>query len=164
MTEINSESFGSTNIRIFYSIAKESYEEMVMEVNSNRRSKPNGENGWIISYDPERKCFKNALITIIFCSIFLESLLHQLIVNRKGLKICKDNDNKTYEEKLKILDCEDQEIIDLSGRLRSVRKEIVHEKAYFNQKKFCVAQDEATMAIEFIDKLIEYFEIENFKE
>jgi hypothetical protein len=164
MTEVNFENFVSTNIRVFYSIAKESYAEMVTQVNANRRPKPNGEIGWIISYDPERKSFKSALITIAFCSTFLESLLHQLIVSRKGLKVCKENDSKTYEEKLKILDCNDQAIIYSSGRLRSVRKEIVHEKAHLNQNNFRVAQDEATMAIEFIDKVIEYFRLENLKE
>lgn len=164
MTEKNSDKFAPTNIRVFYNIAKESYLEMVDQVNANKRPKTNGEMGWIISFDPERKSLKNALITIVFCSVFLEALLHLLMVSRKGLKVSQDNDRKTYKDKLKILECDNQEMLNLSERLRIARKEIVHEKAYDNQNTFLNAQDEATIAIEFIDKVIEYFGIEELKE
>lgn len=64
-------SFIHTNIRVFYHIAQEAYVAMDKDPNSSRRPKPNDEPGWIITYDPAQRSFKNAFITIVFCEHLL---------------------------------------------------------------------------------------------
>ncbi len=71
--------------------------QWIKTLNQARRPKTNGEPGLIITYDPNQKSFKNAFITIVFCGVFLESLLHLLIVERKGLDTFKRYDWKPYQ-------------------------------------------------------------------
>lgn len=160
MTEPNQNSFVQTNIHVFYKIAKESYAAMNEFTNSNRKPKPNGEHGYIITLDPEQKSFKHALITIVFCGMFLESILHLLIVKQKGLDTFKKYDWKIYEDKLKLLGCDDRSILNLCKQFRDTRKVIVHEKAYINADSMRIAQEEANTAVELIDKIVTYFKLE----
>jgi hypothetical protein len=161
MTQESPLSFGHTNVRVFYRIAQESYEEMNIHLNSNRRPKPNGEPGYIMTFDPEQKSFKNAFITIVFSGIFLESLLHLRIVKKYGLEVFKEYDRKPYEEKIKLLGCSDQSIIELCKKYRDARREIVHEKAYLNNDAFLrAAQEEAEIAIELVNKVVAYFKLQ----
>ena len=160
MREDNPTSIVHTNVRVFYKIAQESYEAMNRDLDSSRRRKPNGKPGYIITFDPEQKSSKSALITVVFCGVFLESLLHILIVQKHGLKVFKKHDVKSpYEEKLELLGCSDQSIADLCKEYRRARREAVHEKAYANNNYFPVAQKEAKNAIELIDKVVAYFKL-----
>lgn len=160
MVEPNQNKFVQTNIHIFYKIAKESYTAMNEFTNRNRKPKPNGEPGYIITLDPEQKSFKHALIIIVFCGIFLESILHLLIVKQKGLDTFNKYDRKIYEDKLRLLGCDDQSILNLCKQFRETRKEIVHEKAYINANSMRIAQKEADVAIKLIDKIVSYFKLE----
>lgn len=160
MTEPNQNSFVHTNYQVFYRIAKESYAAMNESTNINRKPKPNGEPGYIITLDPEQKNFKHALITIVFCGMFLESILHLLIVKQKGLDTFNEYDRKKYEDKLRLLGCNEQSILDLCKQFRKARKEIVHEKAYINPDSLRIAQEEANTAVELIDKIVTYFKLE----
>ncbi len=161
MTENNHNSFIQTNIHVFYNIAHEAYVAMTDDLNASRKPKPGGEPGYIIKFDPEQKSFKNAFITIVFCGIFLESLLHLQIVKQKGLKVFKNCDkNKNYEEKLQLLGCNDPSILERCKHYRAARREIVHEKAHLNNDSFKVAQKEAAFAMDLIKEIITFF---NFK-
>jgi len=160
MTEANSHDFVHTNTRVFYKIAKEAYGAMDKDLNSSRRPKPNNDPGWIITYDPDQKSFKNAFITIVFCGVFLESLLHLLIVERKGLDIFMKYDrNKTYEDKLQLLGCDDQSILGMCRHYRDARREVVHEKAHLDNEKYRVAQKEAAYAMDLINKIVTHFNL-----
>ena len=153
--------FVHTNIRVFYHIAHEAFRAMDKDLNSSRRPKPHGEPGWIITYDPNQKSFKNAFITIVFCGVFLESLIHLLIVERKGLDIFKKYDRKPYtlKDKLQLLGCNDQSILDDSTKYRDTRNKVVHEKAYLDINNSSVAQKEATFAMELIKKIVAHFNL-----
>lgn len=118
-----------SNVRIFYAIAKESFHEMEVNEKEGKRPKPNGEPGYIITFDPNQKGFKNALVTIVFCGVCMEALLHLLIWKRLGHNECKKYDRALYEEKLRLLGCNDQALIDGCEHFRNCRREIVHEKA-----------------------------------
>jgi hypothetical protein len=84
---------------------------MLKHMEAGIRPKKNGEPGCIKTPDPERKSFKAALITIVFCGVFLEALLHLLIVDKKGVEEFKKVDKKeSYEGKLSLLECKDTEI------------------------------------------------------
>lgn len=158
--ENNSHSFVHTNVRVFYHIAREAYMAMGENLNSRRKAKPDDEPGWIIKYDPEQKSFKNAFVTIVFCGVFLESLLHLLIVKREGLEIFEKYDRKCYEDKLRLLRCEDESILEGCKHYREARREIVHEKAHIDNKKIRVAQKEAAFAMELIQKIVTHFNLE----
>jgi len=160
MAQENQNTFVHTNVRVFYKIAQESYKAMAEDLNSHRRPKPNGEPGYIITLDPDQKSFKNAFITIVFCGVFLESLLHLLIVKEKGLEVFKKYDHKPYEEKFCLLGCSDPSIMDLCEKFRVARREVVHEKAYLDDDYFRVAQKEAKIAIELINKVVVHFKLD----
>ena len=160
MADPNQSNFVSTNVHVFYKIAKESYATMNEFTNRHRKPKPTGEPGYIITLDPGRKSFKHALIAIVFCGMFLESILHLLIVEQKGLDTFNEYDRKIYEDKLRLLGCDDQPILVLCKQFREARKEIVHEKAYINADSLRIAQKEADVAIDLIDKIVAYFKLE----
>ena len=159
MGENNPTSIVHTNVSVFYKIVQESYRAMNRDLNSSRRPKPNGRPGYINTFDPEQKSFKHALIAVVFCGVFLESLFHLLIVRRHGVEVFKKYDHKPYEEKLGLLGCSDQSIVNLCKKYRRARREAVHEKAYLNKNYFPVAQKEAKSAIALIDKVVAYFRL-----
>src|SRR3972149_7174103 len=160
MVDPNQNNFVHTNVHVFYKIAKESYAAMNEFTNRNRKPKPNSEPGYIITLDPEQKSFKHALITIVFCGMFFESILHLLIAKQKGLDTFREYDFKSYEEKLQLLGCADQSLLDICKQFREARKEIVHEKAFINADSLRIAQKEADVAIELIDKIVAHFKLE----
>jgi hypothetical protein len=156
----NSHSFVHTNLHVFYHIAHDAYVAMGKNLNSRRKPRLDNEPGWIITPDPEQKSFKNALIAIVFCGIFLESLLHLLIVKHKGLGIFEKYDRKPYEDKLQLLGCDDHSILEGCRHYQEARREIVHEKAHIYNKNIRVAQKEAASAMELIQKIVTYFNLE----
>ena len=132
---------------------------MNLYLEDNTSPKPNGESGYIKTYDPQQKSFKNALITILFCGVCLESLLHLINVNMNGVATAKKFDREIYEKKLKILGCDNQEIIKMCTNYRASRKEIVHEKAHLDDGSLKTAQREAELAMHMLHQVIEYFDI-----
>ncbi len=159
MTESNQASFVHTNFQVFYKITQESYTAMNKFLNMYRRPKSDGMPGYINTLDPEQKSFKHALITIVFSGVFLESVLHLLVVKHKGVEVFKEYDRKSYEDKLRLLGCDDKSIIDLCQHFRKARKEIVHEKAYIDVNSFRIAQKEAEAAVELVNKVTAYFKL-----
>jgi hypothetical protein len=159
LTEDNLRSFANSNVRAFYRIAEEAYVAMDDDLRSSRRPKPNNEPGWIITYDPDQKSFKNAFIAIVFCGVFLESLLHLLIVEHKGVAVFKKYDRKPYKDKLQLLGCNDISILQASVQYQNTRRQVVHEKAHLDIDDYRFAQKEAASAMEFVKKVIAYFDL-----
>ena len=157
---INTKNIFLTNAKVFFSIAKESFDSMEADEKRNKRPKPNGEPGHILTSDPNQRGFKNALICIVFCGTFLEALFHLLIVARFGESGYKKHDRDTYEKKLELLGCKDQVLMDACKHFRDCRKEIVHEKAHFIQNKFRIAQDEARTSMKLLESICQFFDAE----
>ena len=158
----HSTAFVPTNLSTFFAIASESLKRMEVLNESGRRPKPDGEPGWIISYDPDQKSFKEALATIVFSGIYLEALLHLLIVKEHGLSVFKKYDRKkTDADKLSLLGCTDASIINACNHFKVVRKEIVHEKAHLDSKIIRYAQDEAAKSFKLIQSINTHFGIAN---
>jgi hypothetical protein len=132
-----------TNIETYKAIADEAHAHMVAAMEAGRRPEPDGSPGWIITFDPDQTSFKQAMISIVFTGMWLEALMHLLIVQTHGEGVFKKYDPRTYEDKLKLLGCEDQGILDRATRFRRTRKELVHEKAYREIRR---AQEEAENA------------------
>lgn len=126
---------------------------------SGRRPKPDGEPGWILSYDPDQRGFKDAFVVIVFCGIYLEALLHLLIVQRHGDSVFKKYDRKSYGEKLSLLGCTDSSILSGCKHYQVVRREIVHEKAHSDSKIIRWAQDEASKSAQLIESINTYLKV-----
>ena len=142
-----------TNVRIFGAIAETAFTRMSEDMAKNIRPASGGGSGTIKTYDPEQKSLKDALICIVFSCIWLEALLHLLIVRQFGRKCFKKVDRWPYGKKLELLGCTNVELLKQVGQLRESRKEIVHEKAYFEftadgefKGEVKAAQDEAENA------------------
>lgn len=72
--------FVITNVFIYKAIAIGAHLEMHELINAGRRPKVDGSPGWIITYDPEHRSFKQAMISIVFTGMWLEAFLHLRIV------------------------------------------------------------------------------------
>jgi|GEM_PF-2020663 len=142
----NVERIAMTNISTYKAIALEAHKSMCEYLEEGRWPKEDGGPGWIKTFDPDQKCFKQAMITIVFTGMWLEALLHLLIVRNHGLEKFAEYDFKSYEEKLRLLGCSEQGLLDVVKRFRKSRKELVHEKAYCDDGELKTAQDEANNA------------------
>jgi len=135
-----------SNVSVYKSIAEDSFNKMIELIDANRSPKPDGNEGWVIKYDSGQNSFKQSMISIVFTGIWLESLLHQKIIHMFGEEKFKEYDFKSYEEKLKLVGINDSAIIEQAERFRKCRKELVHEKAHFDNGEIKIAEKEATNA------------------
>ena len=146
-----------SNLGVYLSIAEEALEESERLEISARSPKPDGKPGFVIQYDPERKAFKNSLITVTFAGIYLEALLYIVGISRIGKTEYLKIDQKHYEEKLKKLGLTDSELLDTCKRFRKVRNDLVHEKALESAEmiegEFFFAQREARNAVSFVKRV-----------
>jgi len=65
-----------SNANVYLAIAEEALAVSKQLDEASRRAKPDGQPGFVITYDPERTSFKQSLIAIVFAGIYLESLLY----------------------------------------------------------------------------------------
>lgn len=151
------EKFVVTNVRIYKQIADEAYEKMSEALNAGRRPKTDGSEGWIITPDPHQTSFKQAMVSIVFTGIWLEALLHLLIVQAHGEQVFEEYDRKkSYEDKLRKVGFDDQELLECVGKFRKARKCLVHEKAY-SDTTWETAQDAAENSHRILTALHGYF-------
>lgn len=148
-----------TNIRVYYKIAKEAHIAAMDALLNSKIPNPHNTNGWIITIDPEQKSFKNSLIAIVFSGIFIEALFHLMITKKNGIETFKKYDFKSYREKLVLLGCIDEKILNHSDEFQKLRKEIVHEKAYLDNGQIREAQAEASAALDFVGEVVSYFKV-----
>jgi hypothetical protein len=153
MEQLKLPKYYSTNGRAYYAIAREAFELMKEDDAKNIRSRQDGQPGFVKTIDPYGKSFKNALICIVFCGIYLEATLHLLIGKKLGMDECKRLDRKSYEEKLHALGCNDETIIVDAGKFRESRKEVVHEKALLTDDDLRIAQREAEFAFNLVERI-----------
>jgi len=146
-----------TNASVYKAIADEAYQEMVQSLEAGRRPKPDGSPGWIVTYDPKQTSFKQAMISVVFTGMWLEAVMHLLVVKAHGKEKFNEYDFKSYEEKLSLLGCTDQALLDSVSRFRKSRKSLVHEKAYFDDGEIKWAQKEAEEAHELLVAIYECF-------
>jgi hypothetical protein len=138
-----------TNISIYKAIAEDAFENTIEAEKQQRTPKADG-TGWIIKYDPNHVSFKNSIISVVFTGMWLEALTHLLIVQKFGEKKFREYDFKSNEEKLKLLGISDGGLLEKVKRFRETRKELVHEKAHFDDGTIKTAQEEARLAHEIM--------------
>jgi len=119
---------------------------MIKFSEERRRPKEDGSGGNIITYDPTHVSFKQSMIVVVFTGMWLEAVLHLEIVSKQGEEIFKKYDFRSYRDKLVLLGVSDEELLDDVDSFKSTRKELVHEKAFFDSGEIKVAQTEAELA------------------
>ena len=136
-----------TNVHTFGAIADAAYERMSEDMAKNVRAMPDGSPGTIKIFDPEQTSFKDAMISIVFSCIWLEALLHLLIVQKLGRKCFDKVDRRlSYGQKLQLLGCTDERLLGLTARLQQSRRRLVHEKAHLDFNDEGVFTGEVTTA------------------
>ena len=139
-----------TNMSVYRAITLDAHQKMHEQISAGRRPKGDGSPGWIINFDPDQGSFKQAMIAIVFAGMWLEALLHLLIVRDHGAEKFREYDFKSYADKIRLLGCLDKKLLDAAERFQKSRKELVHEKAHFDGGKGKAAQDEADNAHELL--------------
>ena len=134
-----------TNVSIYRAIALEAHRKMHEHMNAGQRPKDDGSPGSIKTFDPEQNSFKQAMVSIVFTGMWIEALLHLLIVRDHGTEKYEEYDFKSYKDKLRLLGCSDEKVFNAAERFQKCRKKLVHEKAHFDDE-IMTAQDEADNA------------------
>ena len=138
-----------SNVAIFESIVKDSYNLMIELIESADSPKEGG--GYIVKHDPNHQSVKEALKVIIFVGATIKAIWHQKAVELKSKSFAEkiDKECNSMPKKLAALGISDQELLDKVKTYYSVRREIVHEKAHANsyKKNIYIAQKEAKEAI-----------------
>lgn len=135
-----------SNALIYKQISEEAYLKMVESSEEGRRPKDDDSEGFILTFDPNHTSFKQSMIVVVFTGMWLEAVLHQLIVSKHGEKKFKEYDFKSYRDKLTLLGVSDAVLLNDVDNFKTTRKELVHEKAYFDLGEIKVAQSEAKLA------------------
>jgi len=142
-----------SNALIYKLISEEAYGKMVEASKKGRRPKYDGTEGFILTFDPSHTSFKQSMIVVVFTGMWLEAVLHQLIVSNHGEKTFKKYDFKPYRDKLILLGVTDEALLNDVVDFKATRKEIVHEKAYFDSGEIRIAQTEAELAHSIMERI-----------
>jgi hypothetical protein len=117
-----------SNVDTYYDIAEEAYEAMKQALRGSQEIAADGQS-MVVRGEKKYVASKQACVVIAFSSIYFEALVFILAHNRFGLGRALKIDRKTYEERLRELDCPHQVLLDQARALREMRKEMIHEKA-----------------------------------
>lgn len=146
-----------TNLEIYLAIAEEAHSDMRAAMAKGITPKPNGEPGFVMRSEPDRRSFKQAMIAIAFAGMYLEALIYIVLQNRFGRTNALKLDRLPYEDRLKELGITDDDLHNRVKVFRDARKDLVHEKAVAvadigNQVRH-VAQDAADNAMSLVHDL-----------
>jgi hypothetical protein len=146
-----------SNAKIYLDIAVDAFEMSKQIEEASRRSKPDGQPGFVVIWDPEHKSFKQNLIAIAFAGIYLEALLYIVGVDKLGKEGYKKIDRDIYEKKLESLGIADLKTLKTCKQFREARNDLVHEKAIdpqaVGEATFRAAQREAENAVAFVQSI-----------
>jgi hypothetical protein len=143
----------TSNLHIYLSLAQNALRTAKRFTTAHRKPRPDGQPGYIITYDPKQKSFKHSLIAIVFAGIYFEALVYIEGVRLLGKSKYKKISNAKYEVKLRALGMDDKSLLENCERFRKSRNDLVHEKAddfKSSKTKLRFAQVEAQHAIDFI--------------
>lgn len=146
-----------SNVETYLAIAQEAHAEMKRLDDESRHPKPDGSPGFIVTYDPEGRSLKHAMIAIAFAGMYFEAAVYVLARQKLGKAKAGEVDCMLYEHRLPALGLIDQSLIDGAKVLREARKDLVHEKAITPDElkiaTFRFAQKSADQALAFIRQL-----------
>jgi len=147
----------TSNVETYLAIAREAHAEMKRLDGESRRPKQDGSPGHIVTYDPERRSLKQAMIAIAFAGIYFEAAVYLVALKKVTKGKAGKIDRLPYEQRLPKLGITDQSLLDGAQALRETRKDLVHEKAVLPAEleaaTFRLAQKSADQALAFINQL-----------
>lgn len=147
-----------SNANVYLAIAEQALMESKRLDEAARMPKPDGNPGFVVTYDPEHTSFKQSLIAMVFAGIYLEAWLYVVGVGRLGKDEYMKIERKHYEEKLQALGVTDIETLATCKRFREARNDLVHEKAIeplaIDETVFRTAQQEAEIAVSFVRYIV----------
>lgn len=143
-----------TNLNIYLAVAEDAAAESIRLHEEGRTPRP-AVGGYVKTFDPDSRSFKQSFIAIAFAGMYLEALLGLACIARLGRELYKKVERQTtYEEKLKLLGVLDPDVLDQCKRFRETRNDLMHEKPVSLEELGTVivrkAQAEAKFAIEFV--------------
>ncbi len=155
--------FVVTNAYTYLHIARESLETSKRLQDAHRRPKPDGSPGWILQFDPQRASFKHSVIAIVFAGVYFEAITYIAGMKQFQGKDLNRFDKQNYEERLRLLGFPDPDLAVGAKRLRTARREIVHEKAFTiggisSSLPWLTAEEEAEHAVEYVNRIATLFE------
>ena len=118
-----------SNIDVFFAIAEEAHAKMHVALAEHMTPHEDGRPGYLITWDPDRRSFKNAMIVIAFCGMFLDSFLYLLLLDRLGDEKSSKVDRLEHEKRLEALGITDAALLNRVAAFREARKDLMHEKA-----------------------------------
>jgi hypothetical protein len=143
-----------SNLKTYLTIAEDALAEAERLDAASRKPMPNGKPGFIMTFDPDRRSFKQSLIALVFAGVYLEALMYIVGTQRLGKDAYMKLDRKKYEEKLVGLGISDPELLSSCKRFRESRNDLVHEKAIeiekFSAAHLRNAQEEAKFGVDFV--------------
>jgi hypothetical protein len=143
-----------SNINAYLAIAEESHAEMTRLLNVERRPKPDGSPGHVITYDPTQASFKQALICIAFSAMYFEALTYLVARSRFSKTKAEKIDGLNYEQRLESLGVLEPDLQVAAKSFRDARRDLVHEKAILpteiGKKPIWRAQNVANESIAFV--------------
>lgn len=144
-----------SNANVYLAIAEEALAQSKQLDEASQRPKPDGQPGFVKTYDPEHASFKRSLVAMVFAGIYLEALLYIVGTDKLGKDEYMKIDRKHYEEKLRVLGVTDTETLTTCKRFREARNDLVHEKAIephvgVDETTFYTAQREAEIGVSFV--------------
>lgn len=146
-----------SNVETYLAIAREAHAEMQKFDSESRRPKPDGSPGHIVTFDPNHRSFKHAIIAIAFSGMYFEAAVYLMARHKFSKTKAAKIDRMPYEQRLVEIGVSDQSLVDAATALREVRKDLVHEKAIMPEElKMATchfAQKSADQAINFVNKL-----------
>jgi hypothetical protein len=118
-----------TNVRVYLTIAEDAAAESKRLLEEGRSPKPDGQPGYAVRHDPERRSFKQSFIAIAFAGMYLEALLALVGRERLGPELYKkiDRAHTTYEEKLRLLGVSGSDLLAACKRFCEARNDLMHE-------------------------------------
>lgn len=146
-----------SNADIYLAIAQEAHASMRAELAKVVKPKPDGTPGYIMRFEPDRRSFKDAMVTVVFAGIYLEALLYLSLRNRFGRADALKIDRDRYEDRLKRLGVTDTDLLQRVAAFREARRDLVHEKAVapdeLESHTIRIAQDTADNAISLLQDI-----------
>jgi hypothetical protein len=118
-----------SNIGHFKIIVQSTFSKWEELSKASVKANPHNPKGYVIVMPLKLERFRQGLVCIVFCGVYLEALF--VIIGRKkfGVKYDKYYDKLIYEAKLTLFGCSDTKIISKCEQFRKARNDIIHEKA-----------------------------------
>jgi hypothetical protein len=146
-----------SNIDVYLAIAEEAHASMRAQLSQLRTPKADGQPGYVIRSEPDRRSFKSAMVAIAFAAIYMDALTFIALQRRFGRAEALKIDRREHEERLAKLGLSDTNLQKRVRDFRLARNDLVHEKATSvdnqEQEATYIAQDTADSAMSLLRDL-----------